>query len=569
MCLLMTGIAHAADSYRVEFRGVEEKGLLNLLSSSSQLLALTDSPGPTAATIRRRADTDLQRLLKILHNSAYYNAKIKFSFDFDQTPMLVVIDIDLGPVYPIAAFRVEGMELNLNALELRLGEAATPEKILHAEECLLFLLAKKGHPYAKICERRVAADQQTKTVAVTLQVDPGPLMRFGATSIEGNVSVKEAFFQKKIAWGSGMPFDPMKLLETQNALEESRLFRAVNITYPEVLPEGGKIPMKIDVVEAKHRSIGAGISYSTQLGPGVELEWEHRNVRGMGDTLRCDANILGRLQEGSLQYLQRDVWFRHQDLIWTADVKHEVTKGYKETAYSLSSIVRHRINLWTTLSYGAMVTELNNKGSDQNGSFHLFKTPLIFQWNRTDNLLDPSRGGSLFVKLTPTAQFLKPKFIYSVNLGTATSYLSLWNKKVVVAAKGIAGTILGTTRRQIPPSERFYAGSETTLRGYSYMTVSPLDERKKPIGGRSILIGSLELRLRLSEALGLALFYDAGNVYKDPYPNFDEPFLNSLGAGVRYYTSVGPIRFDLAFPLQRRKGIDKSYQFYFSIGQAF
>ncbi len=567
---MICGICGAADSYRVEFQGVEDKELLTLLRSSSQLVALTDSPSITAAALRRRADSDLQRLLRVLHNSAYYNAKIKFYFNFDANPILVKIDIDLGPVYPLAQFRIEGANVKLDALDLQLNAPATPEKILNAEECLLFLLAKMGHPYAKIFKRDVIADQQTKTVTVILKVNPGPLMHFGPSCIAGNRSIKEAFFKKKIAWTEGMRFDPLKILETQNALEESRLFRIVNITYPDQLPENGKVPMKIDVVEAKHRSVGAGVSYSTQLGPGVEMDWEHRNMRGMGETFRVDANILGRLQEGSFQYIQPDIWCRRQDLIWKAEYTHEVTEGYKETAYSLSSTVRHRLNPCTTLSYGAMVTELKNTGSDRNGSFHLIKTPLTLQWNKTDNLLDPARGGSFFGRIVPTAQILSPKFIYSVNQATGTCYYS--PKKMpslVLAVKGIAGTIIGSARQEIPPSERFYAGSETTLRGYSYMTVSPLDEKNKPIGGRSMLIGSLELRWRVTKTIGLAYFYDVGNVYCNPVPELTERMLNSLGAGLRYYTPVGPIRFDIAFPLNRRKGIDRAFQFYFSIGQAF
>lgn len=568
--LTLCGICAAEDSYRVEFHGVEDKELLTLLRSSSQLVSLTDSPSITAAGLRRRADSDLPRLLRVLHNSAHYNAKIKFSFDFNTTPILLRIDIDLGPVYPLAAFKIEGVDVKLSALDVQLNAPATPEKILNAEECLLFLLAKKGHPYAKIFSREVLADQQTKTVTVVLKVIPGPLMQFGPSCIEGTTSVKEAFFKKKIAWVQGARFDPLKIAETQNALEESRLFRIVNITYPDQMPSESAVPMKIDVVEAKHRSVGAGVSYSTQLGPGVELEWEHRNMRRMGETFRFDANILGRLQEGSLQYIQPDFWLCRQDLIWKAEYTHEVTEGYKETAYSLSSIVRHRLNPRTTLSYGAMVTELKNSGSDRNGSFHLVKTPLTCHWNRTDNLLDPSRGGTFFGRVVPTAQILSPKFIYAINQVTGTCYYSpQWLPSLVLATKGIAGSIVGSSRQEIPPSERFYAGSETTLRGYSYMTVSPLDEKHKPIGGRSMLIGSLELRWRATKTIGLACFYDVGNVYSNPVPELTERLFNSLGAGLRYYTPVGPIRFDIAFPLNRRKGIDRSFQFYFSIGQAF
>lgn len=566
----LCGFCLAADSYKVEIAGVEEKELLSQLRSASQLVALTDSPSITAAALRRRADNDLQRLLRVLHSEAYYNAKIKFSFDFDQTPILVRIDIDLGPVYPLAAYRIEGVEIRVNELELCLNHAATPEKILHAEDCLLFLLAKRGLPYAKIVQREVIADQQSKTVKVVFNVDPGPLVVFGPTSIEGNCSVKEAYFKKKIAWSKGCPFDPLKLLDTQNALEETRLFHSVNITYPDNLQGNNSIPMKIEVVEAKHRSVGAGVSYSTQLGPGVELEWEHRNVRGMGETLRADANVLEKLQEGSFQYIQPGFWHRRQELIWKAQFTHEVTKGYKETAYSLSATVQHRLDKFTTLSYGAQVMELNNRGSDRNGSFHLLKAPLTLLRNRTDNMLDPSCGSSFFGKIVPTAQVLSPKFIYSINQATATYYQSLRGDcRLVLAIKGIIGSIIGSPRREIPPSERFYAGSETTLRGYNYMTVSPLDEKNKPIGGRSMAIGTLELRWRATKSLGVAVFYDVGNVYRNFCPNLGAKLLNSIGGGLRYYTAVGPIRFDVAFPLNPRKGIDSNYQLYFSIGQAF
>lgn len=566
---MFLSIAYASEAYRVEINGIEDKELLALIRSSSQLVSLSEAASPTASVLRKRADSDIPRLLRVLHNSAYYNAKIHFMFDFSVDPILVIINIDLGPVYPIAAFYVEGVDMKLKTLDIKIGEPALPEKILHAEECLLFHLAKKGYPYAKIIRRDALADQQTKTVSVTLHVDPGQPMCFGQTAITGNCSVKKAFFKKKIAWCTGSRFDPLKLLETQNALEESRLFRIVNITYPDHVADGCQIPMKIDVVEAKHRSVGAGVSISTQLGPGVEVEWENRNMRGMGETLRVEANILGRLQEGVLQYIMPDLLFRHQDLVFRADYTHEVTKGYKETAYSFSSLIQHRINPCTTLSYGAMVTELKNSGSDDNGSFHLIKTPLTLRWHKTDNLLDPTRGGSFFGRIVPTAQIMSHKFIYSINQITGTCYLSVHkNPRIVLAVKGILGSIIGTTRREIPPSERFYAGSETTLRGYRYMTVSPL-HHDKPIGGRSMMIGTLEMRWRITERMGMAYFYDVGNVYSEPYPQFNKRLFNSLGVGARYYTSVGPIRLDVAFPQNPRKGIDPKFQLYFSIGQAF
>ena len=100
------------------------------------------------------------------------------------------------------------------------------------------------------------------------------------------------------------------------------------------------------------------------------------------------------------------------------------------------------------------------------------------------------------------------------------------------------------------------------------MTVSPLHHHE-PTGGRSMMIYSLEARLRATETFGWVLFYDFGNVYANYLPRFDKKILQSIGIGIRYNTPVGPLRLDFAVPLYRRRHIDESFQIYLSIGQAF
>jgi len=143
-----------------------------------------------------------------------------------------------------------------------------------------------------------------------------------------------------------------------------------------------------------------------------------------------------------------------------------------------------------------------------------------------------------------------------------------------LATKVDLGTIFGAQDRTIPPPERFYAGNEHTLRGYRYMTVSPLGPNGKPIGGRSLMVWAAELRCRIGDKLGWVGFYEVGNVYKSIVPDFQSGQLQSVGFGVRYHTPVGPLRADVAVPLNRRKRpdgsfLDRAYELYFSMGQAF
>ncbi len=115
---------------------------------------------------------------------------------------------------------------------------------------------------------------------------------------------------------------------------------------------------------------------------------------------------------------------------------------------------------------------------------------------------------------------------------------------------------------------RFYAGSERYLRGYKYYTVSPLDGTT-PIGGRSIFVAGIEPRLRLTTRIDWVVFFEIGNVYSTVLPAATQKLLKSVGTGFRYRTPVGPLRFDIAFPLDRRPGIDSAFQIYFSVGHGF
>jgi translocation and assembly module TamA len=143
------------------------------------------------------------------------------------------------------------------------------------------------------------------------------------------------------------------------------------------------------------------------------------------------------------------------------------------------------------------------------------------------------------------------------------------DKRIIFAAKLMAGSIIGASKHEIPISERFFAGSENALRGYAFESVCPIGCHHKLLGGRSLLIQSIELRTRIGKNFGMVGFYEIGNVFPSYIPDFRQEFLQSAGAGIRYYTPVGPLRLDIAFPLNRRRHFDQPFEIYFSIGQSF
>lgn len=558
--------------WRIE--GELEKNLLDTIKNYAPL-ASKEREIATISALCQLADNQSDLWMEEFHSRAYYNATIDWTLDQNQSPPLLVFHIHLGPTYPLEQVDFiwedsNPFEINAEDVGIKTQEPAYPSVIYEAEEEFLHLMALKGYPLAKIVKREVIADQKSYSVRVNFFVQSGKQVVFGDTKITGNTRVRDKYIQQKIAWKEGKTFNPSKIAQTQDELEATGLFSSVVIKEGAEATSDGKIPLEIQLTEAKQRTIAGGFGYSTQQGLGLSGEWQHRNFRGMGERLDLQAKVWMDVQSGEVNYVIPDMWHTNQDLRFTAEIEHEKTKGYTETSFCLSSMLEKRVNQSTFLSYGTSYKQLRTSHSDNDGTFNILKFPFLIKWSTANDFLDPTDGITLNVKTTPAFQVGTHSYGYWVNTATGTFYRPLnENETLIFASKLTTGTILGASRKEIPPSERFYSGTENTLRGYRFMSVSPLDKNYKPIGGRSMLILSNEIRWKFSEKIGFAAFYEIGNVYANPFPDITKNQLQSVGLGLRYNTGILPIRFDIAVPLNRRAHVDPPFQFYMSIGQAF
>lgn len=571
--LILSNESSAFD-YAWSIHGVSDPKALESLHAKDMLTGKEHAVS-SLNTLSQLADNQTDIWQQELHSCAYFDASISWNYNQETEPVVLTFEVDTGPIYPLEAVDIVWQDASFFSIEteelgLTINEPALPASILAAEENFLHVMALKGYPLAKINRREVLADQQKNTVLLIFYVESGSQVCFGATGIEGNATVDQEYIWQKIAWKEGKIFTPEKIEKTQEELEATGLFSSVIIREGAELDNQGRIPLNISLTEAKHRTLGGGVGYSTQQGPGLSAEWQHRNFRGSGERLDIQTKLWTAVQTGQVEYMIPGFHHSNQDLRFTFEAEHEKTKGYTETSFSLSSFLDKHINERTFLSYGSSYKQLRTSHSDNNGVFNLLKFPVALKWTSANDALDPTNGMTLNLKTTPSFQIGSHSFGYWVNTLTGTGYYPLNDAETCVfASKLTAGTILGASRREIPPSERFYSGTENTLRGYRFMSVSPLDSQNKPVGGRSMAILSTELRWKCTEKIGLAAFYEVGNVYADPFPDFSKGALQSAGVGLRYGTPIGPIRFDVAVPLNRRSHVDPPCQFYMSIGQAF
>ena len=185
--------------------------------------------------------------------------------------------------------------------------------------------------------------------------------------------------------------------------------------------------------------------------------------------------------------------------------------------------------------------------------------------NSEDDLLNPTKGIQASWVVTPytgTDSFTQSEFIARgrVNFGAQDRF--------TLAARGALGGTFGADLAGLPANKRFYAGGGGSVRGFGFQEAGPLDVDNTPTGGLSLIEGAVEARARVSKNIQLATFVDAGSVSASSWPDFEDPFFVGYGGGIRYFTPIGPIRIDAAFPLNARPS-DRAYQIFIALGQPF
>lgn len=563
--------------YAVRFEGVSDPALLSLLEGSSILVRLRDKPPPSIAGLDRRAEEDLAKLRAALNSEGYYDGTVDYDIKEDETPPLVVFEVDPGTRYLLGAYEVSYLdgvpeappEADLEQLGLELGAPARGPAIADAGKSLIRILKTRGYPFPKIEDRKAFINRETQRLTVELKVRSGPLARFGPTSLEGPRDVEESYIRGFVTWEEGEPYNIEEVEETANDLRASGLFESAVVQPAESLDSDGELPMTIEVLERDHRSIGFGVAYSTDKGPGGSAFWEHRNLLNSGEKFRASIEANQLEQELNLDFRKPRFLDPEQDLLVNFALANRDTDAFKEQSIlGFAGLERVFFDKWTVTGGGSLEFD-RVEDSDGRRDFLIFGLPSTASRDASNDLLNPTEGWRLKLAVTPAAVTIDETFPYLATELRGTTYYAVdAEERFVLAGRTRLGSILGVSRDQFPASKRFYAGGGGSIRGYEFQSVGPLDENGDPLGGLSVVELGAELRIRMTDTIGLVPFVEGGTVFDDPIPDFSEDLRFAAGLGLRYFTGIGPLRLDIAFPLNPRDR-DDAFQFYISLGQAF
>jgi len=563
-------------AYIATISGDLSSRIRNLIDESSALLTQQDRLPGSEAALRRRLADDLDRIGRILRSEGYYAFTIEHEVRDEQRPVEIHIAVERGPAFRLAEYQVTySSEVAASAprsaedVGLTLGERARAAELRAAEQQVFQWLQQSGYPFGRVADARYLADMDQATIRAEIRVVPGEMTRFGALSLTGLESVREDYIRRIIEWHQGEPYDQRQTEAVRQRLSRTGLFQSVVTNIPESSDAEGELPVEVQVDERPHRTIGAGVSYATDDGPGLEVFWEHRNLFGAAEQLNLRAMGTQEQQSLTADFRKPDYLRLDQSLLFENELRHEDSDAFEEyTSSHFLGLERPLGENWTgRAGPSLLVTRVTE--NDDTSYFGLLGFTGGVTYDGSDDLLNPTRGARLDANLTPyvsvageSARFVR---------GDATGsfyYAPLESDRLVLAARGRFGSLAGSSRGDIPANLRFYAGGGGSVRGYAFRSVGPLDNDDDPIGGRSVVEFGIEARFKVTETIGIVPFLDAGQVYETPWPK-GENLRYGAGLGLRYFTGFGPLRVDIATPLNRRKGVDRIYQFYISIGQAF
>ena len=352
-------------------------------------------------------------------------------------------------------------------------------------------------------------------------------------------------------------------------------------TLPSTRPAGPRAddprPVIVTLVDRQHHALELGASYSTTEGSGIDAKWTTYNRLGRGDSLI----LVGKLYDIQQKLdLEQDLphWGKPgQTLKIGGGFLRDRAPAYDDLGVGVRLDIIRRADLTNSISVGG---SLDFAATREKVAVNLLATPIgqnlklliatgraAFTLDRSNSILDPSRGWRLEAEADPTWIAGDRSLGYVKTQFQLTAYAPLAAGRFVVAGRVKLGSIWGGSIPNVPADRRFFAGGGGSVRGYGYQDVGPRLSDNTPVGGLSLTEGSFEVRQRLSKTWSLAAFADAGTIGSSATPRFNG-FAVGAGLGVRYDLGFGPLRLDIATPVNPKAG-DSPVQVYVSIGQAF
>ncbi len=508
-----------------------------------------------------------QQAEKAAQALGYYQTQIDSEIQDGENPRLV---IKVLPGEPIrlrnVVVRVEGPAASLKAFKVPQSDALKTGAVLnhgHYEDAKRLIqnqASRYGFFSGRFTSQRLSIDPRAGVADIELVYDSGPRYSLGKVMFSGDSPFDEDLLKRMVPFKENTPYDSQLIAELNQAMQASGYFEGVRVDAAPTAAVGQVIPVTVQLETRKPRTMGLGLGFSTDVGPRGKANWTRHWANAQGHSYGFESELSAPRQNVGLWYdvpldppltdkLRFAGGYQYEEIAGTDSLSKLLTVG-PEWHSKLPSGWERVISLkWQREEY---------RLGDDSGLSTLLMPGISYSYLRSDDRIDPHKG----YRLQFDAQVAKEGAGSDANLVRGNVLLKglttvAQNHRFLGRVQFGGNFTDGYT--SIPPSLRFFAGGDQSVRGYDYQTLSPTNSDGDRIGGRYMVAGSVEYQYSIAEKWRLATFVDQGNSFN----NLDLPSLKTgVGFGVRWVSPVGPLRLDLAHPLDDDGGV----RLHFSMG---
>lgn len=508
-----------------------------------------------------------QQAEKAAQALGYYQAQIDSEIQDGENPRLI---IKVLPGEPIrlrnVVVRVEGPAASLKAFKVPQSDALKTGAVLnhgHYEDAKRLIqnqASRYGFFSGRFTSQRLSIDPRAGVADIELVYDSGPRYALGKVMFSGDSPFDEDLLKRMVPFKENTPYDSQLIAELNQAMQASGYFEGVRVDAAPTAAVGQVIPVTVQLETRKPRTMGLGLGFSTDVGPRGRANWTRHWANAQGHSYGFESELSAPRQNVGLWYdvpldppltdkLRFAGGYQYEEIAGTDSLSKLLTVG-PEWHSKLPSGWERVISLkWQREEY---------RLGDDSGLSTLLMPGISYSYLRSDDRIDPHKG----YRLQFDAQAAKEGLGSDANLVRGNVLLKglttvAQNHRFLGRVQFGGNFTDGYT--SIPPSLRFFAGGDQSVRGYDYQTLSPTNSDGDRIGGRYMVAGSIEYQYSIAEKWRLATFVDQGNSFN----NLDLPSLKTgVGFGVRWVSPVGPLRLDLAHPLDDDGGV----RLHFSMG---
>jgi translocation and assembly module TamA len=547
-----------------------------------------DDKPKTVQDVLAAARADYARIVGSLYDAGHFAPTVSIQVngrEAAQIPALsppssvnrVDITVEPGPVFTFGRARVSPLAPETQLPEgFATDQQASVSAMREAVTAGITGWRDQGHAKASVADQSVTARHAQNRLDADIRLTPGPKLRFGQLQVTGNRRMRAERIREIAGLPEGDVFDPADLRRAALRLRRSGVFASVALTEAETPTSDGRLDVVAQVAESRRRRFGFGAELSSREGLMLSTFWLHRNLFGGGERLRFDAEMRGIGGDTGGEDYEIGVTFGrpatfsvNTDFFATLEIVSLDEPNYESERVSVEAGLRHYASDNREYSYAIGYEAAETRDAFGSRSYRVLTFPLSAEWDYRNDELNATSGYYANASVMPFVGVSGTDNGARVLLDARAYRSTGTDDRVTFALRGQLGAIFGPSLTRVPTDYLFYSGGGGTVRGQEYQSLGVDVGGGRIIGGRSFLGLSSEIRVKTGDKLSVVGFFDAGYVGEESFPDGSSgDWHTGAGAGVRYDTGLGPIRFDVAVPLSGPDD-ENGFELYIGIGQAF